>query len=222
MSGDLLIDFERGAHDAAKPIFRIAEKSDDLSAAPANLQTLANLNGFSGESGVLLVGEAGVLLGVGDGSDPFILAAASEKLPEGEYKIFGDFKKRDALAWALGSYRFTKYKKSKKASARLIAPENIDTGLSRRIARAVFLARDLVNTPAGDMLPDSLERSARELAELYGAKIEVTLGDALLDKNFPMIHAVSRASSTPPRLIDLEMGSARRAEGSCAVGKGVC
>ena len=221
MSGDLLIDFERGAHDAAKPIFRIAEKSDDLSAAPANLQTLANLNGFSGGSGALLVGEAGVLLGVGDGSDPFILAAASEKLPEGDYKILGDFKKRDALAWALGSYRFTKYKTSKKAAARLIAPENIDAGSSRRIARAVFLARDLVNTPAGDMLPDSLERAARDLAEMYGAEIEVTLGDALLEKNFPMIHAVGRASSTSPRLIDLKWGR-QDAPKVTLVGKGVC
>src|SRR5262249_11752052 len=71
---------------------------------------------------------------------------------------------------------------------------------------AATLSRDLINTPAADMLPDALEQAARDLAAQHGAKIDVVTGDDLLARNYPMIHAVGRASSVAPRLIDLTWG----------------
>ena len=90
----------------------------------------------------------------------------------------------------------------------------------RIIAEGEFLTRDLINTPASDMGPEELEAAARTLAEAQGATLRVIAGDALLTEGFPMIHAVGRASTRPPRLIDLRWGSDGPA--LTLVGKGVC
>jgi leucyl aminopeptidase len=70
------------------------------------------------------------------------------------------------------------------------------------------------------MGPDELEGAARELARAYGAKISVTKGSAL-ESTYPMIHAVGRASTRAPRLIDFTWGRAD-APKVTLVGKGVC
>src|SRR5205823_716313 len=114
-----------------------------------------------------------------------------------------DFATWSALAWALGAYAFSRYKSEPPTErARLQWPEGCDRAYVANAVKAICLARDLVNTPAGDMLPDSLERAARELASSFGAEIRVTIGDDLLAANYPMIHAVGRASTVAPRLID--------------------
>ena len=74
--------------------------------------------------------------------------------------------------------------------------------------RAVWLGRDLINTPASDMGPQELEDAARQLAKTHGAAVSSIVGDDLLAKNFPLIHAVGRASPRAPRLIDLTWGRA--------------
>ena len=89
------------------------------------------------------------------------------------------------------------------------------------MADAVFMVRDLVNTPTSDMGPDALEAAVRKLAERHKAEVEVTEGDDLLKRNFPMIHAVGRASATAPRLIDMVWGR-KDAPKVTLVGKGVC
>ena len=93
--------------------------------------------------------------------------------------------------------------------------------MSGAIADGVFLARDLVNTPTNDMGPDELEQAVRALARKHKAKVSVVKGDDLLAKNFPMIHAVGRASDKAPRLIDMVWGD-RNAPKVTLVGKGVC
>jgi leucyl aminopeptidase len=85
---------------------------------------------------------------------------------------------------------------------------------------AVHLGRDLINTPASDLGPAEIEAAARELAQRHGARIQVIAGDDLLAKNFPMIHAVGRASPRAPRLIDLTWGAAD-APTVTLVGKGI-
>jgi leucyl aminopeptidase len=170
---------------------------------------------------MVLANEEGALVGVGDGSDPFAMAAAAEKLPEGDYVLSGVPSAHDFFAWMLGSYKFDKYKAGKLAAARLIAPVGADIALVRREAMAVGQVRDLVNTPAGDMLPDALEREARALASEFGAEAFVITGDDLLKENLNMIHAVGRASTTAPRLIDLRWGRVD-APRLTLVGKGVC
>ena len=221
MISELLIEYDRASAGRAAPLYPIREKSADLETAPQSLRDLAARNGFAGEAGAILAGADGVLIGVGDGADPFVIASASEKLVEGDYRPASSIDDQGLLAWALGGYRFDRYKKGKRSAARLVAPEGVDISDAKRIARAVEFVRDLVNTPAGDMLPDGLEKEARALAATYGAEISVIAGDDLLAGGFNMIHAVGRASSVAPRLIDLKWG-AGSAPKLTIVGKGVC
>lgn len=221
MAADVLIDHDgaRAANAAAVHIVR--EKSDDLAAAPSSLAELARLNGFTGDAGAVLANADGALLGVGDGSDPFVAAAASEKLPEGDYRFAGTVDAAAIFGWALGAYRFDRYKKGKRAAARLIAPQGTDAARARRLADAVFYVRDLVNTPANDLTPDALEAEARKLGAEFSAAVSVIAGDALLERRLSMIHAVGRASASSPRLIDLRWGR-EDAPKITLVGKGVC
>ena len=217
----------------ATPIFKVRTSAleEDLASAPGDLADLARLNGFAGRPGAVLRHDEAALLGVGDGSDPFVVAAAAAALTAGDY-MFADTPahRRDAieadlLGWLLGGYRFDRYRSEKEgeeksAAARLIAPAGAPIEAARRGAAATALARDLVSTPAEDMGPDQLEAAARRLAEEFGAEMTVVEGDALLSQNFPMIHAVGRAAAIAPRLIDLRWGDPG-ARKITLVGKGV-
>jgi leucyl aminopeptidase len=87
----------------------------------------------------------------------------------------------------------------------------------------VRLARDLINAGANDMGPAELAAAAGALAARHGAAFSETVGDTLLDQNFPMIHAVGRAAAPgrEPRLIDIVAGEPAAAKVTI-VGKGVC
>jgi len=126
-----------------------------------------------------------------------------------------------ALGWALGSYAFSAYKKPKRKPATLIWPANADRAEVERVASAVFLARDLINTPAEDMGPEQLAAAATRVAKAHDAAIAITVGEDLLERNYPTIHIVGRASSREPRLIDLRWGR-EDAPKVTLVGKGVC
>lgn len=221
----LLKPFDAEANERARKIYCVKSGKAGLDAAPESLAALARLNGFSGDAGAVLANEDGVLLGCGDGADPFIAAAAAQKLPEGDYVLSGAFGDEEAaamaLGWLQGTYRFDKYKTVSPARAVLIAPKNVDVEAVRREAEGVSLVRDLVNTPAADMTPETLEMQACALADASGAKVNVVFGDDLLTENFPMVHAVGRAATASPRLIDMQWGPAT-APKLTLVGKGVC
>ncbi|MFQ5561986.1 MAG: M17 family metallopeptidase [Parvularculaceae bacterium] len=226
MSSKLLRGFERAAFDKARPIYVAREDSKETpEGAPESLAALARANGFAGEAGVVLANDDGVLLGGGDGGDPFVYAACAERLPEGDFRIADKLDSDSAtlacLGWLLGGYRFDRYKTQKPATARLVAPENADVTAATRAADGVRLTRDLVNTPAADMLPAALEDAARELADSHGGEVDVIAGDDLPAQNFPMVHAVGRAADAAPRLIDLSWGRSD-APKLTLVGKGVC
>ncbi len=137
--------------------------------------------------------------------DPFLPGKLVAALPAGIYR-FANAPHDTALAvlaWALASYRFDRYKKPKKHDApRLVPPGDIDITRIKSLAAGVALGRDLINTPANDLDPDALEAAAVTLAAQFGAEAAITLGDDLLKENFPLIHAVGRAASKPPRLVD--------------------
>ena len=169
------------------------------------------------------------VLGLGAGRDPHALASFSERLPPGTYTL-GDVPPafsgaRAAYAWAIGTYAFDRYRGRKPAARkdkpRLVLPDGVDGATVSRLAQGVFLARDLINTPANDMGPAELEQAARQVAEASHARIAVITGEALLKANYPMIHAVGRASPREPRLIDLAWGAERNPKVTL-VGKGVC
>ncbi|MEW6769654.1 MAG: leucyl aminopeptidase family protein [Pseudomonadota bacterium] len=125
------------------------------------------------------------------------------------------------LAFALGSYKFGRYRKNDVSSARLVPPDGVNVDEVTRLADAATLARDLINTPANDMGPDELAIAAKTLADKFGAKYSTIVGDDLLSQNFPLIHAVGRASTRAPRLIDVSWGNPSHPKVTL-IGKGVC
>ncbi len=151
--------------------------------------------------------------------------AAADKLPSGQYALPDDMSTDVAfdagLGWALGAYRFTSYKRKSDGPSKLVLPPSVDRDQVEAMAKAIYLTRDLINTPAEDMGPGELADAARVLARKFKAKCRVVVGDDLLKDNFPMVHAVGRASSRTPRLIDLKWGRAKDPK-LTLVGKGVC
>ena len=150
-----------------------------------------------------------------------VLGALPSALPEGHYRLSEPTTELNLLGWALGAYQYTRYKAPTRAPAVLvIEPHELRQRIERQAAATAF-TRDLINAPTNDMLPSHLEAATRELAGAFDASIEVTTGDALLDKGYRTIHAVGRASADAPRLIDLRWGP-EDAPKITLVGKGVC
>ena len=206
-----------------------------LAEAPERERNWVASIGFSGEAGkhALVPGETGrlarVLVGLGDGADAgrtmWGLAGLPGALPEGSYRLDtvpdGADPTRLALGWALATYAFTRYHAKARPAAALVWPEGADRGCAERLARAVFLARDLANTPAGDLGPEELAAEAVRVAKAAGARHRVIVGDDLLAENYPTIHAVGRACTRAPRLVDILWGDPA-APKVTLVGKGVC
>src|SRR3954467_15004168 len=214
----------------AIPLHAVTAKNAKAWLARQKRSRLLAASGFSGSAGALaaLPDAKGAIaqwvLGLGDGTDAFALAAAAEKLPAGLYRLgeVPDFcgGARGALAWLMGAYAFDRYKKKAPKGARLVLPAGVDGEEVSRIAENLFLARDLINTPANDMGPGELEAAARALAKKHGAKVSVTSGAALA-KNYPLIAVVGAGSPRAPRLIELAWGKANTPL-VALVGKGVC
>jgi len=218
--------------EGSRPIRLISKEGFaelELSAAE---RAWAEANGFSGQAGRLLIlpgadgAVAGALFGLPaepGGFAPLAAGALARKLPDGAWHLAEkpDQSELTVLALLLGGYRFTRYRKSETPNLDLAAPDRTDLARVRRMADAVHLVRDLINTPASDMGPEALEAAVRTLAAGHGATVEATVGDALLDRNFPMIHAVGRAAAQAPRLVDLRWGRSD-APRITLVGKGVC
>ena len=154
--------------------------------------------------------------------DPFRPGQLSGLLPPGTYNFANPphEPRLAALAFALGAYQFTRYRKADARNVRLVVPDGVDGEDLTRIVEGVTLARDLINTPSNDMGPTELEDAARALAKQYGAGVQVTSGDALA-KQFPLVHAVGAGSPRAPRLIDLTWGKDSDPK-ITLVGKGVC
>jgi leucyl aminopeptidase len=169
-------------------------------------------------------GLAQVLVGLEEGLDRWSLAALPTSLPKGDYRLSDSVDGADAeaacFAWAIGGYKFQRYKKRDGELARLVWPDGVDRAAIRRTVAALTLARDLINTPAEDMGPPHLADAVKGVAKAHKARFSVIVGDELLKRNYPAIHAVGRAAARPPRLIDLAWGSS--GPRLTLVGKGVC
>lgn len=166
-----------------------------------------------------------VVVCIQSGDDLWALGGLPTALPEGDYYLDATFESRQlarlTLGWVLGAYQFTRYKNPKRAMARLALDPARDGNPIRRHAEAVGLVRDLINTPAEDMMPEHLAEVVQGLGQEFGASVEQIVGDDLLAQNYPVIHAVGRASVHPPRLIDLRWGDPTHPKVTL-LGKGVC
>jgi leucyl aminopeptidase len=199
----------------------------------ATAQRFAESAKFEPKTGqfLLLPSDNGALAGVLFGIEPvdkpakdrFLPGRLPGLLPSGTYRFANapHDARLAALAFALGSYRFTRYRKAEPNGAKLQIPEGVDGAELSRMAQGVALARDLINTPANEMGPAELEQAARDLAAKHGAGFRSIAGDDLLRQNFPLIHAVGRASPRAPRLVDLTWGDPAHPK-ITLVGKGVC
>lgn len=225
--------FAESGRESAIPIWFVTKTTwpgirDGLSPLA---RAFAEAAGFDPKSGSHLVvpaegGIAAVLFGLEDGAvgaNPLLPGNLPGLLPSGVYRFANGAHdtRLAALAFALGAYRFERYRKRSDKSVTLVPPEGVDVADLSRIAEGVTLARDLINTPANDMGPAELHEATRLLAERHDAWIEAVTDDELLLKNFPLIHAVGRAAARPPRLIDLHWGD-RSHPKVTVVGKGVC
>jgi len=229
---DHLID---RAADAVEIVLLRAQRLEDwLKRQPAATAQWVRGSGFAAKPGSICLvpdpagGLARVLVGLEDGIDRWSAAALPAALPKGAYRIAESTSPSDAaamaFAWAIGGYRFRRYKKptDKQADelARLVWPQDVDRDAVKRVVAAYALARDLINTPAEDMGPAQLAEAVKSVAKAYKAKCSVIAGDDLLARNYPAIHTVGRASTRPPRLIDLSWG--KSGPRLTLVGKGVC
>lgn len=211
------------------PIICVAE--DQIQGAglsPAH-EGWAKANGFDGKQGKLLAlpdaegAISGYLFGLGAeaGRSALVTGLAAAALPAGAYRLEGAFGDPTlaALGFRLGAYRYDRYRTSKDRPV-LEMPEGADATEIERLERSAFLARDLVNTPANDLGPDAFEKAIVQFAQERSAEVEVVRGDDLIARNFPMIHAVGRASAEAPRLVDFSWGDPAHPK-LTLVGKGV-
>jgi leucyl aminopeptidase len=219
----------------ALPISLIGSTDDPaLKALSESEKAWVAAQGWSAKQGSVLVlpdGRGGigrVLLGTG-GDDwstqvPLLLGVLATALPDGDYRLVSPLPDPElaVLGFLAGSYSFTRYKTANSdKKRRIVLSEGMNHDQVLALAEALYFGRDLINTPANDLGPAELEAAARELANTFGGSIKVTEGSNLLSDNFPMIHAVGRASDRAPRLIDLRWGS-EHAPKVTVVGKGIC
>jgi len=162
---------------------------------------------------------------VADASDYFACGDLIKQLPQGQFLLQAENKFHDAISfgWLVGAYQFDRYvtNKADKQLAVLAINNQASVDKAVKFAQATALTRDLVNTPAGDMMPEHLAQAADDLATQFNAKVSHIVGDDLLAQNYPTIHAVGRASVHTPRLIDLTWGDSKNPQ-ITLVGKGVC
>ncbi len=225
---------EAKPRSGAKPIWCVDADSwaPVRGTLPKAAAAFAEASGFKPTPGQFLLlpdekgAVAGALLAFDAASAPvrdsFVAGKLSAHLPAGIWRFASPppEPRLAALAFALGTYRFRRYRSGEEKKVQLEIPEGVDGAEASRIVDAVFLVRDLVNTPANDMGPTEIEEAARTLAKRFGATISSVVGDDLLKENLPLVHAVGRAADRAPRLIDMRWGNPSHPKVTL-VGKGV-
>ena len=202
-----------------------------LKGQPGRVRAAVKAQGFKGEGFQLAIlpGEKedwSAVLGVADAASlsEWCLAKAAELLPEGSYRLIEGAPGTAALGWLLGQYAFDRFKQEPKTKGPrvLLTAEPARIEEIVRLAEATFLARDLVNLPAGDLGPAELADAVRDAARPFDARVTITSGKDLVS-GYPMVHAVGAAATAAraPRLIELEWGNPKHPV-IAIVGKGVC
>ena len=208
------------------------QKSPEEFVSPEHAAWLA-ATGWTAKPGshALLPGAGGiaaVLLALG-GEEPtpgasLQLGALPAVLPQGTYALeaFPGSPDDALLAWLMGAYSFRRYlTQEPQKLRRLVVPEGANQAAVLQKVQAIWFARELINLPANDCAPASLADALSDLGQTFGAKVSVIAGGKLLAENFPLLHAVGRASDREPCLADLTWGDPSHPKVTL-VGKGIC
>lgn len=198
----------------------------------SNLFTPVEKNGLALQQFVGDVGNIGfiwdeqgqashIYIGTGDrGATALALATVATRLPAGSYVVSAELSNEALLAWSLAQYQFDRYISGAFVPRVLVISEKELTAILVD-ADAIFMVRDLINTPTNDLGPAEMADVVMKLAAEYGAEFKQWVGDELVQDNFPAIHAVGRASASAPRLLSLTFGDEKHPKVTL-VGKGVC
>jgi len=198
---------------------------------PERVRTAAAAQRFAakGFELAILPGEAAddwsVALGVANVAElsPWCLAKAGGSLPDGNYRLAQGSAGPAALGWLLAQHRFDRYRSENDPRQQAVLLSNEPAAIEEhvRIAEAVALVRDMVDTPAADLGPAELAEAVEALGRESGASVTVTQGDALAA--YPLTAAVGRAASREraPRLAELLWGDPAHPR-VAIIGKGVC
>ena len=222
------------ASSQVAPLSVYSVRPDGLAARLATLEptqaAFIRAGGFAATPGQLAllpgpVGLAGALLGVGEDRTPFAHGGLPAMLPKDTAVHLepGDFDMGDAvLGFCLGAYQYAAYATPQRSMAKLIMPAGSDA--ARSAARATWLVRDLINTPANHLGPAELADATRALGAAFGAATQVVDGERLAVE-YPTVAAVGRGSVRPPMVAVFHWCGSSAAPDAPLVslcGKGVC
>ncbi len=205
-----------------------------LAKQPANVKTLVKEIGFKGKAGQILVlrDKKIIYAGASDKLKLFDFASVcgqisgffdDDALKTISFEIKGLSGKElnDAhIGWGWACYSFDQYKSKTSAKPSLLWAKDVDKKSVLSHVESVDALRDLVNTPANDLGPDEIEKAVKELAKGHEASVKVIKDQKTLEKDFPLIFNVGKASPRLPRLIDMSWGNLKHPKVTL-VGKGV-
>jgi leucyl aminopeptidase len=168
-------------------------------------------------------GPSGAVLGLGRDTSPHAYGGLAGRLPAGAawHLAAGHDEANAVLGFCLGGYAFAAFKPPRRPFALLVPPPGSEP--AQEVARACFLVRDLVNTPANILGPAELADAAEALAAQFGATSSRIEGPAL-DAGYPAIAAVGRGSARPPVVVSFTWRGSAATDDSPLIslcGKGV-
>ena len=171
-------------------------------------------------------GIAGAVLGLGEDRSAYAFGNLAFRLPAGmpwRLELAAPAQEAAVLGFCLGAYRFGGLKQpSERTAAQLLRPAQC--GNAEAEARAIWMVRDLINTPANLLGPVELAECVAALGRRHGAAVTIHEA-AALEAGYPTVAAVGRGSARPPRVACLHWtGSAAPADAPLLslCGKGVC
>lgn len=133
----------------------------------------------------------------------------------------------------LGAYRFSKYLTGKRRPetelgevevcrhGRPTPAESKALSVGLALAAAVGIARDAVNEPPNELVPESLAAIARDIAKRGKLKLQVLDKKGIAAAGMKLHYAVGQGSSNEPRFIHLTYAPAKPKAKLVFVGKGL-
>ncbi|MFN7662483.1 MAG: leucyl aminopeptidase family protein [Alphaproteobacteria bacterium] len=152
-------------------------------------------------------------------------AQIARGVPKEYTYVFENIAKEDyaplALGWGLEQYTFLSYKTQDQKPAShptLWVPEGCLDSLETLLDVSCRV-RDWINMPACDLTPQAFADIAQKVAKKNGAKVQTIKGTDL-EQQYPLVHAVGRASDHKPHVVDMVWGNENHPKVTL-VGKGV-